>query len=319
MSLRQALSPAALATAALAVISWSPALAEAPAIAPAGAEALWDGVVIVRPGQAEAPVTVELARDAGGALVGTLDMPSHGLSYAPLSDVRQDGTAVTFAFSRYSPTAQADVRSVFSGEIAADGTRIEGTFLEGDKNRYPFVLERVGEPGSERRQPPTSPLVALSDSGEELKASFNRDGDKLRLLVLVSPTCPVCLMTSRLLHRYVLRPLDDERLRVYLVWGPMQHKETAADAEQATATLSDPRATHFWTDDEGLARAFQGPLAITGEPAWDTYMIFPPGARWEDGPPTPAFFMHIDKPLPPEQRFDAHVFAAEVRRRLSGG
>jgi hypothetical protein len=80
--------------------------------------------------------------------------------------------------------------------------------------------------------------------------------------------------------------------------------------------MQDPRATHYWTDDNVLAEAFKGPLGIVGEPAWDTYMIYPPGVRWEDVPPAPAFFMVVEKPLSAELRLNVHTFAEEVRRLL---
>lgn len=283
------------------------------------AEGLWQGVIFLEPGRQEIELVVELAHDSSGQLVGTLDIPTHGLQYQNLEEVRQQGDEVSFTFSRFSTRLEQMVRSPFRGTIEAGGERITGTYLEGGVNSYSFVLHRQGPPGSERPEPARQPLHRLSDGGEELQAAFNADRGRTRVLLLISPTCPVCQMSSRIVYRYVLEQMPDEELRMYVVWGPMQHKETEEDARAATANVPDPRATHFWTDDHVLAQAFQKPLGIEGQPAWDTYMVYGPEARWEEEPPAPAYFMHIEKPLPDEIWFNGVTFAEHVRELLGGG
>ena len=125
-----------------------------------------------------------------------------------------------------------------------------------------------------------------------------------------------------MVSRYVMKTIADPRLRLYLVWGPMEEEDTEEDARQTTVNLPDPRAVHFWTDDDVLAEAWAGTLGIVDdEAAYDTYMIFPPGALWEDdGPPDPAYFMWIEKSgLPKETKFNGIVFAEQVRRFLGAG
>jgi hypothetical protein len=119
--------------------------------------------------------------------------------------------------------------------------------------------------------------------------------------------------------RYVMKAIADPRIRLYLVWGPMEREDTEADARKATVNLPDPRAVHFWTDDDVLAEAWARSLGVVDdEAAYDTYMIFPPGAVWEeDGPPEPPYFMWIEKTgLPKETKFNGVVFAEQVRRFL---
>jgi hypothetical protein len=120
-------------------------------------------------------------------------------------------------------------------------------------------------------------------------------------------------------HRYVLEGLNDEDLRVFVVWGPMLDKETEADAVQATATVADPRAVHFWTDDDEVARLFMQTLGFEDpqELGWDTFSVYGPGTEWSGGaPPAPDHFMHVGKPLPEERRLDAIALAEEVSRLL---
>jgi hypothetical protein len=58
---------------------------------------------------------------------------------------------------------------------------------------------------------------------------------------------------------------------------------------------------------------------VDDEAAYDTYMIFPPGARWgAEKPPVPPYFMWIEKQgLPKETKFNGVVFAEQVRRFLA--
>lgn len=306
-----------LAAAVTALLCVYPVAATEAAPAP-DAEGLWQGVILLDPGRQEIEFTVELARDASGNLVGNLDIPIHGLHFQTLEEVRQQGDEVSFTLSRFSQRLEQVVRSPFHGTLTAGGERITGTYLEGGVNEYDFVLERRGPAGGERPQAQRRPLTVLTDGGDALEAAFNADRGKTRVLLLVSPTCPVCMMSSRIVHRYVLEAMPEADLRVYVVWGPMQHKETEEDARAATVNVPDPRADHFWTDDHVLAEAFQEPLGIEGEPAWDTYMIYGPEARWEGKPPAPAYFMHIEKPLPEDLWFDGVSFAERVRKQLGG-
>jgi hypothetical protein len=169
--------------------------AGAPADAPAAppvrgpqADGLWEGVLVYKPGELEADIAVELARQPNGTLVGTIDVPNQQIKFHPLENVQAEGPNVSFVFSRYSETAQMMVVSPITATVSADGRSMSGEFLEGGKNRVPFVLVRKGEAGNDRQEPPLSALHPLSGDGAELKEAFNRDRDKTRLILLLSPT-----------------------------------------------------------------------------------------------------------------------------------
>lgn len=122
-----------------------------------------------------------------------------------------------------------------------------------------------------------------------------------------------------MVSRYVMKAIDDPRLRLYVVWGPMETADTGAHARKVTVNVPDARATHFWTDDNVLSDTWAQALGVVDdEAAYDTYMIFPPGVRWEGPkPPVPPYFMWIEKEgLPKERRFNGVVFAEQVRRFL---
>lgn len=123
-------------------------------------------------------------------------------------------------------------------------------------------------------------------------------------------------MSARVVQRHVMQAIPDGRLAVYVVWGPMLGDENELDARQATRHLPDPRVTSFWTPTHTLATALAPALGLRGEKAWDTWLLFAPGARWQDAPPAPEFFMHVNKPLPPERRLNGDRLAEEVRKLL---
>jgi hypothetical protein len=117
-------------------------------------------------------------------------------------------------------------------------------------------------------------------------------------------------------QRYVLDKIADDRLRVYVVWGPMLGDETEAAAKGATVHLPDRRSQHFWTGAHGVAELFRAPLGLGTALAWDTFLVYPAGVRWEEAAPVPVYYMHVDKPLPKERRLNGEKLAEQVRDAL---
>jgi hypothetical protein len=127
-------------------------------------------------------------------------------------------------------------------------------------------------------------------------------------------------MSARVVQRHVLDRIDDPRLRVYVVWGPMLEKETESEAREATVFVPDGRSTHFWTPLHALAEAMAAPAGLpAGERAWDTFQLFAPGASWGETPPAPAFVMHVGKPLAAELRLNGEVLRRATEKLLDGG
>lgn len=108
-----------------------------------------------------------------------------------------------------------------------------------------------------------------------------------------------CRVSARVVQRYLLDKISDDRLRVYVVWGPYKEHETEADAEFAAPFVPDSRAMHFWTPDTAAGDLFQEPLKPLGlsrGSAWDSFLIFGPETRWGETVPAPADFMHREVP-----------------------
>jgi len=284
-----------------------PAWPQPTAAPPPDLSGLWSGWVVYKPAQTEVEVTAELARAADGAWTGTIDVPVQNIELMPLRRLVVDGSQISFDLVERSGT------SAFSGQLSPDGRQIRGEVKE-DGVGHAFVLER--RPG--RPAPPPAPVVRrLGDGGEELRALFDQESDKVRLVFLVSPTCPRCAIALRVLQHQLLDRVADPRLRVYVLWGPMLGDETEDAARRAARHLPDPRAVQFWTSTPTLATRVGQTVGLKDMPAWDVFLLFAPGARWTDPAPQPAYFMHQrGEQLPGDQALDAAKLSRRVRELL---
>ncbi len=169
-----------------------PAPATAVSLAPR-VDGLWEGVILYDPAQFEMETVAEIAHDAEGRLVGTIDIPSQQMKYYPLRDFQVDGAKVSFKFYKDSRRRGPNSPFLFEGELSPDGRTMQGMFTgfyheEMGIDRVPFRLQRVGEAGDERPAQPQPPLHPLSAGSEELREAFNRDAGAIRLVMLLSPT-----------------------------------------------------------------------------------------------------------------------------------
>ena len=120
-----------------------------------------------------------------------------------------------------------------------------------------------------------------------------------------------------MVQKHVLDEIDDQRLSVYVVWGPMLGDEKQEDTSKASSFLHDARTSHFWTPSQVLAETFRAPAGLPeGEAAWDTFHLFSPDAEWGQQLPEPVAVMHVEKPLPDEQRFNGVALRERIRALL---
>jgi hypothetical protein len=281
-------------------------------------DGLWEGAIIFQPAQVELDLTVEIG---GDPLVGTIDLPALALKFHPLRHVEAVHGKIAFDFdSAPEKPGAPENRYHFTGELTPDGKRITGEFTgryhEMDL-RLPFQLDRKGNAGDKRADEVRAPLTELADTGDGLRAAFNRDHDKVRLILFLSPTCPSCLGVARVVEKYVLDTIKDDNLRVYAVWGPMLGGETEENAREATARMPDSRVTHFWTGGSAVAARFGKAIDLPqGLLAWDTFQLFAPGLTWGDAVPAPTRFMQLNKPLPDALLLNGETLAAWIRGYL---
>ncbi len=289
--------------------------------APAGFEGLWKGLLLLEPGAIEVEVAMELARDERDGTeqwVGSFDQEDLGMHFQPFDRIEVSRDRIHLELLRVIPQAGLRIPLAWDARLSTDGRTITGTFTEGHRSPVAFVLERLGPPGSELPEPKVSDVVDLSPDAAELAARLNRHSDSVRLVALLSPTCSKCLAAAGVLERHLMRRIDDSRLRVYVVWGPMLGDETREAARKATSRLTDPRAIHLWDPDTGLNLRVAQALGQEPEgPAWDVFILLPPGAEWRNGPPPGADYMHLWRGYPEERRLDADALAEKVRALLA--
>lgn len=175
------------------------------------------------------------------------------------------------------------------------------------------------------RRPDAAPgadirYAVLGGDDQPLREDFNRDRGDVRLVFLVDPICPGCLrgladMGDDLLSKLAARA----PVKVYVVFEPVIGGR-AKDIPPAAALLRSPASRLYWNPTGDFGRQMSHVLHYWNGHrrvyAWDTWLIYPPGAVWDGAaPPEPAFLMHQLGGLPHTARFphlDESVFAARV-------
>jgi hypothetical protein len=126
---------------------------------------------------------------------------------------------------------------------------------------------------------------------EELRSEFNRAGQSLRLLAILSPSCPACQHGQGVI-KSVFEKFRSERLKGFVIWLPILASDDAALARRQAEEFEDARVVQLWDADRRFGEALAGRLKLSGT-AWDVYLLYDPGVKWEgDEPPTPTFWMH---------------------------
>ncbi len=273
----------------------------------------WVGAILVRPAEFELDISLDLVEGSDRNLLALLSLPGQGVKLREVQGLSIDGEKISFAHE------DGKDRSLFSGSFSPDGRTIEGSLGEAGKT-YRFVLERRPAPANKGDVGPA--VRSLSPSGKEFREQFSRDDGHVRIIAILSPTCPGCQNCARIVRRYVLEKIEDPELRVYVIWEPALPEDKLEAAERSAALITDPRATHFWSDRRAIGSAFQKAVGLKTSPAWDVVLIFDGEKRWPvDGEaPTPDFLMHNLKgdELPKVQRLNGSKLAEAVRGVLAG-
>ncbi len=163
-----------------------------------------------------------------------------------------------------------------------------------------------------------SSYVALDLELTQFKDDFNAMADKLRLVFISGPSCGICLRGMDDLNQSIVAAIqDDPRVHTLVLYVPA----LGANEEHAKAAVSllpGPRVRHYWDGSGMSGLEFQDTLDIEMY-AWDVWMIYEPGAQWDDvsDPPQPAFWQHQLPGLPEDKKLDAEDFAAVVIEKLS--
>ncbi len=158
---------------------------------------------------------------------------------------------------------------------------------------------------------------------QPLKAQFNADIGKVRVLFIGDPTCPPCRRGAAVIRENVVEKFATDKLAVYVVWVPLLNLQDPAALQRhahqyAHLLPPGPRVT-LYSDPEAYIGKQYGPILGVpyGSPAWDVYMAFPADARWGDTSPTPSYWEHQLGGMPQDKLLDGPRFAGEVRKLLA--
>ena len=165
---------------------------------------------------------------------------------------------------------------------------------------------------------PQKPYVVLDKSLSQLRADFNANVGKVRMLYIVGPTCGICLRgLSDLQETVYSKKGDDPRIVTFVVHVPTLGAHEA-NVAPASRLISNRYTTHYWEETGITGRLMQQVMGVD-KYVWDFWVIYAPDVRWPDERlmPAPSFWQHQLSGLPPEKRLDANVFAAKVDEFLA--
>jgi len=144
--------------------------------------------------------------------------------------------------------------------------------------------------------PEGQPALAYVNNLEALKAEFNRDVAKTRVIISLSPSCPYCLKGATAIAR-ILAKHRERPLVVLTVWQPILPTDWGKPGTGALHRLSDARVRQFWDAEHIVARALeQSSQGRELQPSccfqngiwWDLIAVYPPGATWDATLPEPV-------------------------------
>ncbi|HKR27094.1 MAG TPA: hypothetical protein VJS11_06550 [Acidobacteriaceae bacterium] len=148
---------------------------------------------------------------------------------------------------------------------------------------------------SGHQTPPGQPqLLAITpESLPQFTQEFNRSANVERVVLLMSPTCPVCLEGSSAVQA-ILRDHPGDDIRVFAVWEPMLPTDWGRPNTHVLRRLSDPRVVQVWDKGHLIARSIENgaagrrPACCSRNGAWwDVLAAYPPGSKWDGTAPTP--------------------------------
>ena len=125
---------------------------------------------------------------------------------------------------------------------------------------------------------------------KRLRQDFNQWSDAVRVISVVSPTCPNCLEGYELVSRTPAGPTS------LVLWTAMLDGDSTRFAFERIG--SDRRSTHYWEGEGWPVSTRLRPVLGLGTynpemSAWDVYLLFPPGVVWTDeDPPLPLDWTH---------------------------
>ena len=165
---------------------------------------------------------------------------------------------------------------------------------------------------------PQKPYVVLDKNLSQLRADFNANVGKVRMLYIVGPTCGICLRgMSDLQEAVYSKKGDDPRLVTFVIHVPTLGAHEA-NVVPASRLISNRHTTQYW-EETGITGKLMQQVMGVDKYVWDFWTIYAPNVVWSDERlmPAPSFWQHQLDGLPPDKKLEANVFAANVDEFLA--
>jgi hypothetical protein len=85
----------------------------------------------------------------------------------------------------------------------------------------------------------------------------------------------------------LLREIDSQEVRVFVIWEPVLPTDFVAPSTAALARIADARATQYWDSKRTLSHLLGEHNHSTV--VWDYVAVYAPGTLWQDAPPKPIY------------------------------
>jgi hypothetical protein len=121
---------------------------------------------------------------------------------------------------------------------------------------------------------PERSYEVVGDSTAIVQKAFNADSGKVRVLMLVSPTCGVCLRGASDVTEDILKRKGGKNISLYVVWVPRLHA-LEKNVSPATGVVATSWAKQYWDGQDLLGEQYREVLDWN-DFAWDVYMLYGP-------------------------------------------
>src|SRR6266849_10944533 len=182
----------------------------------------------------------------------------------------------------------------------------------------PLAASPADAPQKQQKPYAQNPYVVLDKSLSRLRADFNANVGKVRMLYIVGPTCGICLRgMSDLQEAVYSKKGDDPRMVTFVIHVPTLGAHEA-NVAPAARLIANGHTTHYW-EETGITGKLMQQVMGVDKYVWDFWTIYAPNVVWSDERlmPAPSFWQHQLDGLPLEKKLDANVFAAKVDEFLA--
>jgi hypothetical protein len=119
--------------------------------------------------------------------------------------------------------------------------------------------------------------------------------------------------------KIVLKEINDEDLRAYIIWMPVLRGDNHEASEDLANELHDDRVTFFWDAEQYTGNIWRDVLNLNRNLAWDIYFLYGKDTKWGNAPSVPDFWMHQLGGVTVAPTLDKKLFINRLQRLLNTG